>query len=85
MRLNLLNVLLAYAMNTKLSGTPCDSADELLDSVGRTRAECGPEIFWAEIGFSAFSISIFRKAPGVLEALLSALRTVARINLDAEE
>jgi len=53
--------------------------------VGRTRAECGPEIFWAEIGFSAFSISIFRKAPGVLEALLSALRTVARINWDAEE
>jgi len=45
MQLDLLNVLLAYAMNTKLSGILCDSPDEfLVDSVGGTRAECGREI-----------------------------------------
>jgi hypothetical protein len=71
-------------MNTKLSGILCDSPDEfLVDSVRRDKGgnwNADVRFLGAKIGFSAFSVAIFRKPPGLLETLLSVLRTVARIN-----
>ena len=61
-----LNLLMAYAMNTKSSGIPCDSPDDfLVDSVGVGQGRNADVRFLGQNWIFCVFVVIFRKALGV--------------------